>query len=61
MLMVRHPNRPCEARALVGQLLAALNLTHPDTTIGQVAAALAQITRRGTRGHIARRSKRGAA
>jgi hypothetical protein len=49
MLMVRHPNRPCEGRALVAQLLAALNLLHPDTTLGQITAALADAKRRTPR------------
>lgn len=40
MLMVRHPNRTCEARALVARLLAQLGL-RGDSTLRDAQRAIA--------------------
>ena len=47
MLMVRHPNRRCEDRALMARLLAALCpalVITPDTPAGAIARALRRDT-----------------
>lgn len=40
MLMVRHPNRTCEARAMVARLLAQLGL-RGDSTLRDAQRAIA--------------------
>lgn len=40
MLIVRHPNRKCEGRAVIGAMLSTLC---PSLTLGEIAAALARV------------------
>lgn len=65
MLIVRHPNRRCEARALLARWLSALCpplVITPDTTTGAIARALrrdtdldAGIARGGQQGRVVAR------